>query len=120
MSSPTTKHDTVVSPYVEGVLPADHQAELVKIRTCFKAWLLAFSDSRKKIAGARERLGAATQDLSGIYPASWALHIMNIVCRSQSGGTICLYALASIYLPAGPPVVYSVLLACPYRFLHPF
>jgi len=52
-----------LNPFASGVLTEDHEKQIVTIRSCFGVWLAAASDSRKKVAGAKEKLQAATEDL---------------------------------------------------------
>jgi hypothetical protein len=68
MSSP-------LSPYAEGVLPAGHQVEIIKIRTILKSWLSANKDARKNTPGTKEKLDSATKELVGWLPPSLFLKV---------------------------------------------
>lgn len=57
---------TVNSPYPDGTLPAEHQAEIVKIRACLTRWISATNDVRKDASGARERMMTVTEELLGM------------------------------------------------------
>ncbi|KII84883.1 hypothetical protein PLICRDRAFT_179211 [Plicaturopsis crispa FD-325 SS-3] len=55
---------STVSPYPEGALPAEQQAEIVKIRAQLQEWLSAMKDVRAKKAGASDILTSETEKLA--------------------------------------------------------
>ncbi|KAF8070402.1 hypothetical protein FPV67DRAFT_1668258 [Lyophyllum atratum] len=54
---------TITSPFPDGVLPAEHQSEIVKIRTCLTSWVAATNNCRKKVPGAEDNMQSATEAL---------------------------------------------------------
>ncbi|TFK44457.1 hypothetical protein BDQ12DRAFT_717608 [Crucibulum laeve] len=53
----------VASPFADGSIPSDLQAQVVHIRTCLTTWLKAMEDCRKKVPGSAERLDVAMKSL---------------------------------------------------------
>ncbi|KAF9528482.1 hypothetical protein CPB83DRAFT_875940 [Crepidotus variabilis] len=58
--------ETKLNPFPSGVLTAEHEAQIEKIRSVFKRWLPAAEDSRKKVDGAKEQLQSVTEDLKNL------------------------------------------------------
>lgn len=63
----TTPSNTIISPYADDILPAEHQSELTKIRTCLTTWIAAAIAHRKAAPGAAEALKTATEALKSMY-----------------------------------------------------
>ncbi|GLB37362.1 hypothetical protein LshimejAT787_0404130 [Lyophyllum shimeji] len=53
----------ITSPFPEGVLSAEHQAEVGKIRACLNSWIAATNDCRRKAPGAEDNMQSATEAL---------------------------------------------------------
>ncbi|KAF9460742.1 hypothetical protein BDZ94DRAFT_884739 [Collybia nuda] len=64
---PTTS--IAYSPYPDGTLPVEHQAEIAKIRACLTTWISATNDVRREVPGAREKMVTITDALLGLQVA---------------------------------------------------
>ncbi|KAF9564794.1 hypothetical protein CPC08DRAFT_705089 [Agrocybe pediades] len=60
--------DAKLIPFPPDLLPVDHQKQIVRIRTCLIAWIMAWEEEEeaKGDKAAQEALAKATEDLAGL------------------------------------------------------
>lgn len=105
---------TVNSPYPEGTLSTEHQAEIVKIRDCLTRWISATKDVRKDVPEAKERMLAVTEELWGmdLFVAPGVFYYFLISCRFKCRRTLRIYTTSALPVSTHLIILRSLLLAC--------